>query len=273
MTALRLLCTDLDRTLIPNGDADELPDARQRLAVLINQHGIHLAYVSGRDHQLVQQAIEEYQLPYPEYVIADVGSTIYFCSGADWSLVAAWHQQIGHDWAEQTAMQIYHYFTELSVLTLQEVSKQGRYKLSYYVPLSADHEALMQQMQKIALQHHLAINLIYSVDDEKKLGLLDVLPASASKLAAIYFLLDELAINKDEVIFAGDSGNDIDVLCSDLPAVLVANAQYDVRQQALSLAEQNGHRDYLYLAHGVTGNGHYADGIIEGMQHYYPDIK
>lgn len=273
MTALRLLCTDLDRTLIPNGDADELPGARQRLAELIKQYGIHLAYVSGRDHQLVQQAIDDYQLPYPEYVIADVGSTIYFCSGKDWSLVADWHQQIGHDWAEQTAMQIYHYFKGIPVLTLQEMSKQGRYKLSFYVPLSADYEVLMHQMQNIAVEQHLAINLIYSVDEEKNLGLLDVLPASASKLAAIYFLLDELAINKDAVIFAGDSGNDMDVLCSDLPAVLVANAQDEVRQQALSLAEQSGNRDYLYVAHGVSGNGHYADGIIEGMQHYYPDIK
>ena len=273
MTSLRLLCTDLDRTLIPNGEAAELPGARQRFAELINQYDIHLAYVSGRDHQLVQQAIEKYQLPYPEYVIADVGSTIYFCQGNDWSLVADWHQQIGHDWAEQTAMQIYHYFTDVSSLKLQEVTKQGRYKLSYYVPLNMDHEALMQKMQEIALQQQLAINLIYSVDDEKQTGLLDVLPASASKLAAIYFLIDELALNKNEILFAGDSGNDMDVLCSDLPAVLVANARDDVRQQALSLAEQGGHRDYLYLAHGVTGNGHYADGIIEGMQHYYPDIK
>ena len=141
------------------------------------------------------------------------------------------------------------------------------------MPLGTDHEALMRKMQNIAVEQQLAINLIYSVDDEKKRGLLDVLPASASKLAAIYFLMDELALNRNEVLFAGDSGNDIDVLCSDLPAVLVANARDDVRQQARSLAAQGGHREQLYLAHGITGNGHYADGIIEGIQHYFPDIK
>ena len=273
MSSLRLLCTDLDRTLIPNGEPAEIPDARVRFAELINQHGIHLAYVSGRDHQLVQQAIDEYLLPFPEYVIADVGSTIYYCQGENWSLVADWHQQIGHDWAEQTAMQIYDCFADIPALTLQEASKQGRYKLSFYVPLTTDHEALMQQMHNRAVDHHLAVSLIYSIDDEKQIGLLDVLPASASKLAAIHYLMDEFGLHENEVLFAGDSGNDLDVLSSELPAVLVANAHASVRQQALQMAEANGYADKLYLAHGVKGNGNYADGIIEGMQFYFPDLK
>lgn len=273
MSSLRLLCTDLDRTLIPNGEPVESPAARQCFADLVAQHNIHLAYVSGRDHQLVQQAIDEYRLPWPEYVIADVGSTIYSCQGVNWSLLADWHQYIGHDWAEQTALQVYGYFADVSALDLQEASKQGRYKLSFYVPLTIDHASLMQQMQNRAASHQLAMNLVYSVDDEKQIGLLDVLPASASKFSAIHYLMDELGLRENEVLFAGDSGNDLDVLTSELPAVLVANARADVRQQAIRMAELAGHRDQLYLAHGVTGNGNYADGIVEGMQYYFPNLK
>jgi len=36
-----------------------------------------LADVSGRDLQLLQQAINEYQIPLPDFAIGDVGTTIY----------------------------------------------------------------------------------------------------------------------------------------------------------------------------------------------------
>jgi len=39
---------------------------------LVNRDEVILTYVTGRDEQLVKNAIEEYQLPEPDYVIADV---------------------------------------------------------------------------------------------------------------------------------------------------------------------------------------------------------
>ncbi len=273
MSTLRLLCTDLDRTLIPNGDFVELPGVRQAFAHLISQYSVHLVYVSGRDRRRVQQVMKDYQLPYPAYVIADVGSTIYSCQEEQWSLVTDWHQCIKHDWAGHSAMEICHYFADIPAITLQESNKQGRYKLSFYVSLEIDQDEIKQQIHTLANQHHLAINFIYSIDDKKRAGLLDVLPASANKLKAIRYLMDKMGLQESEVLFAGDSGNDLDVLSSELPAVLVANAPESVRRQALRMAEDAGHRDQLYLAHGVTGNGHYADGIIEGVRYYFPGLN
>lgn len=273
MTSLRLLCTDLDRTLIPNGFSDELPEARQEFVNLISRFDIRLAYVSGRDRQRVHQVIRDYRLPFPDYIIADVGSTIYACRRERCLLVADWHMQIKQDWKEQAAMEIYRWFADIPSLVLQETDRQGRFKLSFYVSLAIDYDALKQQLLIIAAEHHLAVNLIYSIDSEKKIGLLDILPASANKLTAIRYLMNSLGLQDNEVLFAGDSGNDLEVLSSELPAVLVANAQEPVRQQALRMAEAAGHKDQLYLAHGVTGNGHYADGIIEGIHFYYPELK
>ena len=74
-------------------------------------------------------------------------------------------------------------------------------------------------------------------------------------------------------MFAGDSGNDIAVLASDLKSVLVNNARNDVREQAIALSEQAGHVDTLYLAHGawLDMNGNYSAGVVEGVIHYFPD--
>ena len=233
MTSLRLLCTDLDRTLIPNGFSAELPEARQKFVNLISRFDIRLAYVSGRDRQRVHEVIHDYRLPFPDYIIADVGSTIYACRRERCLLVADWHMQIKQDWKEQAAMELYRWFADIPALELQETDKQGRFKLSFYVSLAIDYDALKQQLLIIAAEHHLAVNLIYSIDGEKKIGLLDILPASANKLTAIRYVMNSLGLKDNEVLFAGDSGNDMEVLSSGLPAVLVANAQEPVRQQAL----------------------------------------
>ena len=79
-----LICTDLDRTLIPNGEQPESPEVRPLFRQLVSNSQINLAYVTGRDKTLVQEAIAEYELPIPNFVIADVGSTIYEIKNNQW---------------------------------------------------------------------------------------------------------------------------------------------------------------------------------------------
>ena len=55
-----LLCTDLDRTLIPNGDQPEHPAARKLFREFCRLPEVTLVYVTGRHQALVKQAIEEF---------------------------------------------------------------------------------------------------------------------------------------------------------------------------------------------------------------------
>lgn len=270
MSVLRLLCTDLDRTLLPNGAAAETPGTRQQLANYLQQHQVQLAFVSGRDHRLVQQAIADYQLPTPDFVIADVGTTLYHCHGEQWAPVAEWHERIGPDWRFAHGQDLLAVVADIPGLQCQEPAKQGRYKLSFYTPLHWDQGRHHAEMQRRFQRQHWQVTLVYSVDEARQCGLLDVIPARAGKLAAIRFLLNQLQISDHEMLFAGDSGNDLDVLCSGLPAVLVANAAADIQAQARREAQAAGHGSRLYLAHGAVGNGHYAAGILEGIQHFFP---
>ena len=77
MTKPLLIRTDLDRTLIPDGQQIESPDARQRTAALVAQPWIRLGFGSGRHRALGEQAITDYRLPVPDYVVGDVGTSIY----------------------------------------------------------------------------------------------------------------------------------------------------------------------------------------------------
>ncbi len=273
MSARLLLCTDLDRTLLPNGPQLESPGARDRFNQFVTQPGVSLVYVTGRDQGLVQQAIDEYLLPQPDYVIADVGSTIYKIEQADWKPWQQWQQQIAPDWAGKSHDDLHNLFSELASLRLQEAAKQNSYKLSYYVPLDIEHEALMSSMHSILLNQHIRASLIWSIDEPAATGLLDVLPASAGKRHAIEFLMERLDYSLANTVFAGDSGNDMTVLISPINSVLVANASDEVRQKARKMAMQMGECDSLYIATGgYQGmNGNYCAGILEGIAHYLPD--
>ena len=84
MTKPILICTDLDRTLLPNGKQPESPGARAGFRRLVSRPEITLAYVSGRHRRLVEDAIREYELPLPDWVIGDVGTTIYQVHATEW---------------------------------------------------------------------------------------------------------------------------------------------------------------------------------------------
>ena len=275
MTLSRLLlCTDLDRTLIPNGPQPESGQARGYLESLVSRPEVTLVFVSGRDRALVEQAMTTYQLPCPDFVIGDVGTSIYRVgSKHEWSPLGLWQRQIAVDWGGKSATDLQIMLDDIEVLRLQESSKQNIFKLSFYVPVGQDTGGLSsiidQRLQSAGVQ----ARLVWSVDEVENTGLLDVLPLRASKLHAIEALMEQQGFNLDNTVFCGDSGNDMEVLISPVPAVLVANGHEDIRHLAIKLARQAGTEKQLYVASGdfLNMNGNYGAGMLEGIAHYYPD--
>ncbi len=275
MTSPLLLCTDLDRTLLPNGECPESPGARERFCRFTARPEVTLAYVSGRHKQLVLDAIAEFGIPLPDYVIGDVGTTIYSIHNGEWQPWDKWHQEIAPDWAGYDHSGLVQLFADLDELTLQEAAKQNTYKLSYYTHQDVDRNTLLATMKQRLEERGINAGLIWSIDDIEHVGLLDLLPATATKVHAIEFLMQECGFQKERVIYAGDSGNDMPVLCSSINSVLVANARGDVRNEALALAAKEHNEKSLYLAKGDTlgMNGNYSAGILEGIIHFIPEAR
>ena len=268
-----LICTDLDRTLLPNGAAPESVGARSTFAELVDQPEITLAYVSGRHLALVEQAVEQYGLPRPTWIIGDVGSSIYGKYLQTWTLLSQWSLHISSDWQGLSAAKLFDIMPRISSLVLQPEDKQNTHKLSFFIPLGSNLPELTSNINNCLAGHNIAANLIYSIDEKASTGLLDVLPARAGKLPAIEFLMRMQGLTAEQMLFAGDSGNDLSVLTSELPAVLVANAHADVATQAMEAATQNGTTKRLHLAQGgyLGMNGNYSAGILEGIRHFHAD--
>lgn len=236
---------------------------------LVSQENVTLVYVTGRHIDLIRDAMLSYDLPRPDYCLADVGSTIYKVNNAGWVQLDSWDKLIALDWQGKTHSELCYLLGGLPSLRLQEKEKQRSHKLSFYVPLDADIQGLVQNIKLLLQQAEIRANIIWSIDEEAKVGLLDVLPASANKLLAIRFLMQQNDIAEDNVVFAGDSGNDADVLLSGIPSVLVANAHEEVKKLVEHVPAHS-----LYLAQGgyLGMNGNYSAGILEGVAHFHPDL-
>jgi HAD superfamily hydrolase (TIGR01484 family) len=270
-----LLCSDLDRTIIPNGYQKESAHARPVFRRLAEHPNIYLAYVSGRDRKLILDAIEEFYLPLPDYAIGDVGTTLYRVTNDDWQLSDDWSDEIGKDWKGLSWEELAECFEDMDDMRLQEPEKQNRYKLSFYTDQNIDHRRLINDIRLVLAQNRIRANIIWSVDETGTAGLLDILPARANKLHAIQFLMQQEQFPEDRTVFAGDSGNDLDVLTSGLQTILVKNAMEDVRQEAVEALSAQRMVNRLYLPEGNFWglNGNYAAGVIEGLAHFIPETR
>jgi len=270
-----LLCSDLDRTLLPNGLQDESPEARNLLHALAEHPEVYLAYVSGRHKQLLLDAIDEYEIPVPDYAIGDVGTTIYQIVDGRWLAWDEWANEIAPDWNGRKHDELAALFEDMHNLQLQEDEKQNTYKLSYYAAANEDAERLTGIMRQRLEELDVRASLIWSVDETLHRGLLDVLPACATKYHAIRFLMERKGFSEQNTVFAGDSGNDLPVLTSGLQTVLVRNAIDEVRRDAVQAVRAKGCETRLYLAHGgfLGMNGNYSAGVLEGVAHFLPQVE
>ena len=260
---IRLLCTDLDRTLLPNGRASEPPRARQRLTERVRRDGLLLAFVTGRDERRVRRAVQEYALPAPDFVLADAGTEFLIANGTDWHADAVWQQDQRKAWHGHDAARVATLLDGLDVLQAQEADRQRPFKRSYTVSLNRDSDALRAELTERLARGGLQAGLLFSHDPQSDEALLDVVPAMATKFGAVQRLAAYLGLGDEQVLYAGDSGNDLDALMSDLPGVLVGNADADTQARVQVAIRHGARADRVFQATSA-----YAGGILEGLDHY-----
>ncbi len=274
-----MLCSDLDRTLIPNGFQPESPDARPFLRRLAQRPELILVYATGRDTGLIAEALKTWDLPLPHIAVGDVGTAIYTVAGTldkpQFDPWQDWQEAIAADWNGRNGRDLLKMLSDFKVLRLQAEEKQKAFKLSFYTDVGLDLEGLAEKMKATLLENGIRASIVASIDEMADIGLVDVLPERATKVHAIYYIIQKYSIDASRVVYAGDSGNDLPALTSGLNAVLVRNASEDVCRQAIDMASQKGHEFALYLAEGgfMGMNGNYAAGVLEGLAHFMPAVR
>ena len=238
-----LFATDIDGTLISEEhDHPGLED----LKVFLNHRPDHmaLAYASGRSVKLVRNVIKDMDLPEPEFLVCSVGSQIYYKQGNDYILDKGWSAYLKKNWNRE---EVGKRMESLDWLELQEAEGQNPHKISYYLK---DKQFKEGQLKAVLGKLLPQLTIILSHD-----LYLDILPKQASKGKALRYICKKWSIPYSNLITAGDSGNDLDMLTGSGKGIIVGNHASELGRVK---AGKNLYRSAKYA----------AEGILEGLEHY-----
>lgn len=234
-----VLATDLDGTFL-GGSQEE----RKQFYGWIenNRSRVGLIYVTGRDPGFISQEVRK-GLPAPDYVIADVGTTIAtFDADGHVAPIEALEAEIAEAWG----------IAGLSVSSalrritgLKEQSSGFRYRMSYDMePARFDPKAL-DIVAELGLDALISDNRFF-----------DVLPRGVSKGPSLLRLLCYLGVDNARTLVAGDTLNDLSMLELGLPAVAVGGSEP-------ALIETVQRMSHLHCASGIG-----VAGIAEAILHH-----
>lgn len=238
-TADRVLICDIDNTLL--GDAAAVQELMRRLHEAGDK--VSFGVASGRHIETVARVLKEWDIPMPYLFISSVGSEIHYRSRIVED--TAWQRHIDYRWKPEALRAA---MTTLPGVRLQPREKQRRFKISYYI--DPEVAPSLRDIKRHLRKQDLHVNVIYSHQ-----RYIDLLPIRASKGLALRYLALKWGVPMERFLVAGDSGNDEEMLSGNTLGVVVGN--YSPELERL----RGNPRTYF-------AQGHYAWGVIEGIEHY-----
>lgn len=269
-SSLKLLGTDLDRTLFPNGDQPAEPGAMNRFAAWVKSRSFPLVYNSGRSRDEILEGVETYQAPRPDIMVGEVGTRIYFQNSGQYEEDLDWLAELDQKvpgWNPQAVDQL---VLRFSGAVPQPPHHQNSHKRSFFLRPEGEAARLAGELTDQLTQNLADLTTVYSVDETTGECLFDVLPVSATKVNAMEYLRKKFSLTRSEVFFSGDSGNDLEALTAGYCSVLVRNATKSVREKVTERANRTETNETLYIARGEGphGNGFYTSGVLEGLAYF-----
>ncbi|MBZ0183083.1 MAG: HAD-IIB family hydrolase [Melioribacteraceae bacterium] len=240
LTFEKFMIFDIDDTLLGNKEAAE----RIKTVIAENNNKIGFGVATGRTIDSAKNVLKENNFVLPDLIISSVGSEIYYRDHEDYILSTGWKAHISQGWKRE---QIFNALSQFDFLEYQEEDTQRDFKVSYYIDKAEDN---YKKVVDWLVKNRVKANCILSHKNY-----LDILPARASKGRAVRYIAYRWNLNHNNILVAGDSGNDEDMLTGELLGVVVGNYGDE-------LNKLKGRRR-IYFAEAER-----ADGIIEGINYY-----
>lgn len=235
-----LLSTDIDGTIYDG------PESAELFATFWsgNPEAV-LVYNTGRSVDDTRQLIDSTGLPLPKFITGGVGTEIYDCESDEH--LSDWQTELSDGWDFETVDRLVKDHAE--DLERQPDECQNNFKCSWFW-----HEKSGPEIEHLTDKIHEAgirAQVVYSSSRD-----LDVIPTLANKGNAITWLSARLEISLENVIVAGDSGNDSSMFqLEGARGIIPANAE-----SALRAAPKK--------VHIFESPGFCTVGVIEGINHF-----
>lgn len=236
----RAIFTDIDQSLL--GD----PDGLQDFVDWIRTHRKRVTFgiATARRFDSALAVMKKNGLPRPDVLISSLGTRIHY--GPELQEDHRWSRHVDHNWNRDRILEV---LGEQEGMELQDRPRQSEFKVSYnYDPARA-----MPVDEIIALlhQHEITANVQFSFGQY-----VDIVPSRASKGQALRYVALRLDIPLNQVLVAGGSGADEDMIKGNTLGVVVANRY----SEELSQLEDF---DRVYFSRHA-----HARGILDAVEHY-----
>ena len=230
-----VLATDLDGTFLGGTSSSR----EQLYSLLRNNSNICLIFVTGRGRESVQELFNDPLLPRPDFIIGDVGASIFEGDGVQ--PVEPLQSKIDALWPgdEEIQKRIDH----LPGLIKQTVPLNNR--RSYFVEDFNIVEEVRKQLKDLQCE------VIYSAN-----RFLDILPRGVNKGSTLTLLVNHLGQDRSDVLVAGDTLNDLSLFQTEFKGVAVGNSEPELLEAVAGFSS-------TYIA-SDTGAG----GILEALSHF-----
>lgn len=234
----RLIIADLDNTL--TGDDAALAEFNE----LIRAHdNVGFGIATGRRLDRALSLIEELSLPRPDLINSDAGTQLHY--GESLTPDSSWRRQIGFAW---NAPEVRRLLDGVAGLHLQAEEHQSEFKVSYLIDTQIAPS--LANLKRLLRTAGLRAKVVLS------LGMyLDVIPVRGGSEMSLRHLLWKWGFSSENVLVAGDSGNDAGMLLGRTLGVVVGNYSSEL--------ERLRNRPRVYFAKGC-----HARGVLEGIEYY-----
>ena len=236
----RAIFTDLDQSLV--GNPDDLPRFIEVLRE--NRKTTSFGIATGRQLNTTLKTLRQYHIPEPDVLITSGGTAIHY--NPDLTEDIWWSQHIDRRWTPQEVRRV---LSGLPGVELQPKLQQSRFKISYFY--HSDLAPSIEEINSLLYQEDLAVNVILSFGQY-----LDIVPIRASKGQALRYVADRWGIPLEQILVAGGSGADEDMMRGNTLAVIVANRHNEELSHLMDT-------DRSYYAQQA-----YALGILEAIEHF-----
>ena len=238
----RAIFSDIDLNLI--GDRTAL----KTLLRVIREHRNNTTFgiATGRRLDSTLSVLKKYNIPVPDILITSLGTEIYYAPELTPS--SNWAQHINHLWQPAAVKRL---LDDQPGLYPQDEQEQSRFKISYHYDAGLPGAPSIEQINSMLRKEEQTVNVIFSFGQY-----LDIVPIRASKGLALRYISRLWAIPLENILVAGGSGADEDIMRGNTLAVVVANRHKEELSDLIDI-------DRIYFA-----KRSYAAGILEAIDHY-----
>lgn len=231
-----LFVSDVDDTLLGDDEAlerlsAELAQARDRVTI---------AYNSSRPCESIRDSLSAVaHLMMPDYIIGGMGTEIEV--GETCERLGAYERYLENGWNRAKAAEL--------VAGLEAVAHDEKFQTPFKVSFDIPGGEAFRTVQERLERGELEAKAVFSAGKY-----LDLIALRAGKGEAIRYLQRQLGVAAEQVVVAGDSGNDVEMFVAPFRGIVVGNADEDLKR--------------LEGAHIYKAKKAHAAGLLEGLRYW-----